>query len=188
MDHLGVEVDSTEAVHPAAALLGEAGLATDVGCDTTRCQALQDKVWVHGPGQEPWEVYVVKADADTPAKREGGQHLLRRPSRHRHREGTVRRGRPLLMRILAGELRPDGGSVNVPRAGETSAPGGDAVAARAHRRPGIHRGTGRRPGQAHRDAARARPARPPPIRACAWGSLLRTAPPDGAGPQRAPGP
>ena len=25
--------------------------------------ALQDKVWVHGPGQEPWEVYTVKADA-----------------------------------------------------------------------------------------------------------------------------
>ncbi len=25
---------------------------------------MQDKVWVTGPGQEPWEVYVVKADAD----------------------------------------------------------------------------------------------------------------------------
>ncbi|MFF3835925.1 hypothetical protein ACFYXX_34765 [Streptomyces sp. NPDC002458] len=27
--------------------------------------ALQDKFWVHGPGKEPWEVYVVKADAGT---------------------------------------------------------------------------------------------------------------------------
>jgi hypothetical protein len=24
---------------------------------------VQDKVWVHGPGAEPWEVYTVKADA-----------------------------------------------------------------------------------------------------------------------------
>jgi hypothetical protein len=28
-----------------------------------RCYALQDKLWVHGPGAEPWEVYTVKADA-----------------------------------------------------------------------------------------------------------------------------
>ncbi|MGH3529939.1 MAG: glyoxalase/bleomycin resistance/dioxygenase family protein, partial [Pseudonocardiaceae bacterium] len=24
---------------------------------------VQDKVWIHGPGQEPWEVYAVKADS-----------------------------------------------------------------------------------------------------------------------------
>ncbi|WP_328478644.1 VOC family protein [Streptomyces sp. NBC_00377] len=71
MDHLGVEVDSTEAVHAATTRLSEAGLATDVEDDTTCCYALQDKVWVHGPGQEPWEVYVVKADADTLAKQQG---------------------------------------------------------------------------------------------------------------------
>ncbi|MFF4259417.1 ArsI/CadI family heavy metal resistance metalloenzyme [Streptomyces sp. NPDC001663] len=71
MDHLGVEVDSTEAVHAATSRLNEAGLATDVEDDTTCCYALQDKVWVHGPGQEPWEVYVVKADADTLAKQQG---------------------------------------------------------------------------------------------------------------------
>lgn len=71
MDHLGVEVDSTEAVHAATARLSEAGLATDVENDTTCCYALQDKVWVHGPGQEPWEVYVVKADAGTLAKQQG---------------------------------------------------------------------------------------------------------------------
>ncbi|QYX80241.1 ArsI/CadI family heavy metal resistance metalloenzyme [Streptomyces akebiae] len=71
MDHLGVEVETTEAVHAATARLGEAGLATDVENDTTCCYALQDKVWVHGPGQEPWEVYVVKADADSLAKQQG---------------------------------------------------------------------------------------------------------------------
>ncbi|MFF3846499.1 ArsI/CadI family heavy metal resistance metalloenzyme [Streptomyces sp. NPDC002328] len=70
MDHLGVEVETTEAVHAATARLGEAGLTTDVENDTTCCYALQDKVWVHGPGQEPWEVYVVKADADSLAKQQ----------------------------------------------------------------------------------------------------------------------
>ncbi len=72
MDHLGVEVDSTEAVHAATTRLSEAGLATAEENDTACCYALQDKVWVHGPGQEPWEVYVVKADAGTLTKRNAG--------------------------------------------------------------------------------------------------------------------
>ncbi|MEU9844196.1 hypothetical protein AB0C69_33850, partial [Actinomadura sp. NPDC048032] len=29
---------------------------------------LAPKVWVHDPGGEPWEVYTVKADADTLGK------------------------------------------------------------------------------------------------------------------------
>ncbi|MET9809016.1 MULTISPECIES: ArsI/CadI family heavy metal resistance metalloenzyme [Streptomyces] len=68
LDHLGVEVAATEEVHSATARLQDQGLATDIENDTTCCYALQDKVWVHGPGQEPWEVYVVKADADAMAK------------------------------------------------------------------------------------------------------------------------
>ncbi|GAA3790438.1 ArsI/CadI family heavy metal resistance metalloenzyme [Streptomyces phyllanthi] len=71
MDHLGVEVETTEAVHAATSRLSEAGLATTEENDTTCCYALQDKVWVHGPGQEPWEVYAVKADADTLTKQPG---------------------------------------------------------------------------------------------------------------------
>ncbi|MDX6346616.1 MAG: hypothetical protein QOF84_1406, partial [Streptomyces sp.] len=65
LDHLGVEVDTTSAVTDAAQRLADAGLTTTEEADTTCCYALQDKVWVHAPGQEPWEVYVVKADADT---------------------------------------------------------------------------------------------------------------------------
>ena len=68
MDHLGVEVASTEEVSLAAKRLEDAGLATFEENDTTCCYALQDKVWVTGPGKEPWEVYVVKADADTLVK------------------------------------------------------------------------------------------------------------------------
>ncbi|MET8244521.1 ArsI/CadI family heavy metal resistance metalloenzyme [Streptomyces sp. NPDC005202] len=71
MDHLGVEVETSEAVHAATTRLSEAGLATTEENNTTCCYALQDKVWVHGPGQEPWEVYVVRADADTLAKQPG---------------------------------------------------------------------------------------------------------------------
>lgn len=68
MDHLGVEVEDTAQVAAATERLKEAGLATFEENDTTCCYALQDKVWVHGPGNEPWEVYVVKADADTLVK------------------------------------------------------------------------------------------------------------------------
>ncbi|MDT7607362.1 MAG: hypothetical protein QOF38_3553 [Pseudonocardiales bacterium] len=63
LDHLGVEVETTDEVRTATGRLSELGLFTQVEDDTTCCYALQDKVWVHGPGAEPWEVYTVKADA-----------------------------------------------------------------------------------------------------------------------------
>jgi len=63
LDHLGVEVESTDDVTAATGRLSELGLFTRVENDTTCCYAVQDKVWVHGPGAEPWEVYTVKADA-----------------------------------------------------------------------------------------------------------------------------
>ena len=64
LDHLGVEVESTDQVTAATGRLKDAGLATFEENDASCCYALQDKVWVTGPGKEPWEVYVVKADAD----------------------------------------------------------------------------------------------------------------------------
>jgi hypothetical protein len=68
LDHLGVEVETTDEVRDATARLGDRGLFTQVEDDTTCCYALQDKVWVDGPGKEPWEVYTVKADAPTPRR------------------------------------------------------------------------------------------------------------------------
>ncbi|HEY1818642.1 MAG TPA: ArsI/CadI family heavy metal resistance metalloenzyme [Trebonia sp.] len=65
MDHLGVEVETTDEVTAATARLADEGLVTATEEDTACCYAVQDKVWVTGPGQEPWEVYVVKGDADT---------------------------------------------------------------------------------------------------------------------------
>jgi catechol 2,3-dioxygenase-like lactoylglutathione lyase family enzyme len=63
MDHLGVEVESTELVDAAAQRLADAGMATRPEAETTCCYAVQDKVWVTGPGEEPWEIYTVTADA-----------------------------------------------------------------------------------------------------------------------------
>jgi len=71
MDHLGVEVFSTDEVAAATTRLRDAGLATFNEDDVSCCYARQDKVWVHGPGNEPWEVYTVKADADTLARADG---------------------------------------------------------------------------------------------------------------------
>ncbi|WP_116201929.1 ArsI/CadI family heavy metal resistance metalloenzyme [Amycolatopsis circi] len=65
LDHLGVEVESTEDVNAASKRLTGEGLETLTEDNTTCCYAVQDKVWVHGPGQEPWEVYTVKADSPT---------------------------------------------------------------------------------------------------------------------------
>jgi len=64
MDHLGVEVETTDEVTSTTARLTAAGLRTATEEDTACCYAIQDKVWVTGPGGEPWETYVVKGDAD----------------------------------------------------------------------------------------------------------------------------
>ncbi|MET7469241.1 ArsI/CadI family heavy metal resistance metalloenzyme [Micromonospora sp. NPDC005222] len=63
MDHLGVEVATTEEVDAATNRLTESGLITLEENDTECCYALQDKVWVRGPGDERWEVYTVKGDS-----------------------------------------------------------------------------------------------------------------------------
>ena len=64
VNHLGIEVASTDEVTGATAALAAAGLATDVESGTTCCYAVQDKVWVDGPDGARWEVYTVLADAD----------------------------------------------------------------------------------------------------------------------------
>jgi catechol 2,3-dioxygenase-like lactoylglutathione lyase family enzyme len=63
LDHLGVEVESTDEVAEATERLTAAGLLTTAQEETTCCYAVQDKVWVTGPGQEFWEYYVVTGDA-----------------------------------------------------------------------------------------------------------------------------
>ncbi|SOJ54631.1 Cadmium-induced protein CadI [Mycobacterium simulans] len=65
LNHLGVEVGSSDTVHAEIARLSEEGMFTEEEIGTTCCFATQDKVWVTGPGGERWEVYTVLADSAT---------------------------------------------------------------------------------------------------------------------------
>jgi catechol 2,3-dioxygenase-like lactoylglutathione lyase family enzyme len=63
LNHLGVEVGSTDEVTAATARLRGEGMATTTEDEVTCCFAVQDKVWVDGPGGEAWEIYTVLTDA-----------------------------------------------------------------------------------------------------------------------------
>ena len=63
LNHLGVEVDSTDEVAAAQARLSGEGLGTTTEDQVTCCYAVQDKVWVDDPNGAPWEIYTVLADA-----------------------------------------------------------------------------------------------------------------------------
>lgn len=63
LNHLGVEVESSDVVRQAIARLQDEGMSTLVEDQTTCCYAVQDKVWVDGPDAEKWEIYTVLADA-----------------------------------------------------------------------------------------------------------------------------
>jgi predicted enzyme related to lactoylglutathione lyase len=67
LNHLGVEVFSTDEVSAAQQRLTGEGLATATEEQVSCCFAVQDKVWVDGPDKEPWEIYTVLADAEMPA-------------------------------------------------------------------------------------------------------------------------
>ncbi|MGF7235757.1 MAG: ArsI/CadI family heavy metal resistance metalloenzyme [Frankia sp.] len=62
LNHLGVEVESSDEVTAATARLAGAGLATATEQATACCYAVQDKVWVDDPDGAPWEVYTVLSD------------------------------------------------------------------------------------------------------------------------------
>ena len=64
LNHLGIEVETTEEVARAQTRLAAADLATAVEDQVECCYAVQDKVWVDGPGGEPWEIYTVFGEAD----------------------------------------------------------------------------------------------------------------------------
>jgi catechol 2,3-dioxygenase-like lactoylglutathione lyase family enzyme len=66
LNHLGIEVASTEIVDAEQTRLAAAGLTAIDERDTTCCYATQDKFWVEGaPDGERWEVYTVLADSPT---------------------------------------------------------------------------------------------------------------------------
>ncbi|HUI49518.1 MAG TPA: ArsI/CadI family heavy metal resistance metalloenzyme [Acidimicrobiia bacterium] len=64
LNHLGVEVDSTDQVAAAHGRLRDEGLSTAVEDNVACCYAVQDKVWVDAPDGEPWEIYTVLGDVE----------------------------------------------------------------------------------------------------------------------------
>ncbi|MBD2200770.1 MULTISPECIES: ArsI/CadI family heavy metal resistance metalloenzyme [Calothrix] len=63
LNHLGVEVETTEDVNIATERLQQLGLETRTEEQVTCCYALQDKVWVQDPDGAPWEIYKVLSDS-----------------------------------------------------------------------------------------------------------------------------
>ena len=65
LNHLGIQVSSSDEVDQAAERLRATGMVTLEERDTDCCYALQDKIWVSDPSGNRWEVFVVKvADTD----------------------------------------------------------------------------------------------------------------------------
>lgn len=73
INHLGVEVATSDEVSAAATRLASLGMATEIEEETTCCYAVQDKVWVYGPDGARWEVYTVLADASSTGNIAGDQ-------------------------------------------------------------------------------------------------------------------
>jgi catechol 2,3-dioxygenase-like lactoylglutathione lyase family enzyme len=66
LNHLGIEMESVDAVDAEQTRLAETGLASVDERGGTCCYAKQDKFWVEGtPNGERWEVYTVLADSET---------------------------------------------------------------------------------------------------------------------------
>lgn len=63
LNHLGVEVESTDEVARATDRLEDAGLSSRSEEDVECCYARQDKVWVNDPDGAPWEIYTVLGDS-----------------------------------------------------------------------------------------------------------------------------
>jgi catechol 2,3-dioxygenase-like lactoylglutathione lyase family enzyme len=75
LNHLGVEVQTTDDVTAATARFQADGLEPATEDNVTCCYAVQDKVWVRGPDEAAWEIYTVLADADrlSPSSSEPGE-------------------------------------------------------------------------------------------------------------------
>ncbi len=62
LNHVGVEVETTEQVSEVIARTQAIGMAQEVQENTSCCYAVQDKTWIKGP-ENDWEFYTVLGDA-----------------------------------------------------------------------------------------------------------------------------
>ena len=65
LNHLGIEVESSEKVAQVSERLKQADLTVKAENQTTCCYAKQDKVWVTDPDGDDWEVYAVLSENAT---------------------------------------------------------------------------------------------------------------------------
>ena len=66
INHLGVEVGSTDDVTQAEDRLAASGLPVEAEPGAVCCYARQDKVWVRDPDGVAWEYYTVLEHIETP--------------------------------------------------------------------------------------------------------------------------
>ena len=64
INHLGVEVETTDQVIAAESRLTDSGLTTTGVDDTVCCFAEKTETWLEAPDGNRWEWYVKKADTD----------------------------------------------------------------------------------------------------------------------------
>lgn len=64
LNHIGVEVESSDDVAAVIARTQALGMAQEVQEHTSCCFAVQDKTWIKGP-ENDWEFYTVLGDAPT---------------------------------------------------------------------------------------------------------------------------
>lgn len=65
LNHLGVEVESTNEVNQATSRFVDDGLTTFEEQGVECCYAKQDKVWITDPDGAGWEFYTVLTDSQT---------------------------------------------------------------------------------------------------------------------------
>ncbi|MDJ0596082.1 MAG: ArsI/CadI family heavy metal resistance metalloenzyme, partial [Pleurocapsa sp. MO_226.B13] len=65
LNHLGIEVESSERVTKDRDRLKQANLTVKSEPQTTCCYALQDKIWTTDPDGDDWEIYTVLEDSAT---------------------------------------------------------------------------------------------------------------------------
>jgi catechol-2,3-dioxygenase len=64
LNHMGFQVGDTEAVIAMSERFKGAGIAILDEMNTTCCYAVQDKIWIHDPEGNAWEVFYTKEDSE----------------------------------------------------------------------------------------------------------------------------
>jgi catechol 2,3-dioxygenase-like lactoylglutathione lyase family enzyme len=69
LNHLGVEVETSNEVEAALSRLNQSGLSATLEKNVDCCYALQDKGWIEDSDGLPWEIYTVLGNTETHSPR-----------------------------------------------------------------------------------------------------------------------